>query len=153
SVIDARRFIRARMAAIGFCLAIGGSAALVALACLYFPAEIARRFEVIAVAFGAEQGAPAAAFLIRTLPGGALVLVALSLATAGLLALATRRDAPGLRGNLIPAARWGLCLLVVGDLLVRAWGINPVFDARYLAEPEWVAHTRSDSNARFYVGG
>jgi hypothetical protein len=44
-------------------------------------------------------------------------------------------------------------VLIIGDLLVRAWGINPAFDPQYLAQPAWISHTRADPHARVYVGG
>jgi hypothetical protein len=46
-----------------------------------------------------------------------------------------------------------LATLLVADLLVRAWGINPVLDAAHFAEPEWLSHVKAHPDARFYVGG
>ena len=50
-------------------------------------------------------------------------------------------------------ARRLLFALIVGDLIVRAWWINPVFDPAHLAEPVWLAQTKLDPQARFYLGG
>jgi hypothetical protein len=43
--------------------------------------------------------------------------------------------------------------LIVLDLVVNAWGINPTFDAAYLAEPAWLSLTQAHPDSRFYVGG
>jgi hypothetical protein len=46
-----------------------------------------------------------------------------------------------------------LYFLIIGDLLVRAWPINPVLDPVHFEEPAWLSYTKVDSDARFYVGG
>jgi hypothetical protein len=43
--------------------------------------------------------------------------------------------------------------LIVLDLVVHAWTINPTFDPAYLAEPAWLSLTHAHPDARFYVGG
>jgi hypothetical protein len=75
----------------------------------------------------------------------ALLLVSVS--TAGLIYLASsvRREAA--------FARSVLYAFIVGDLLVRAWGICPAFDPIHVAQPDWLAHTRADGDAPFYIGG
>lgn len=142
-----RRVRRARMTSMAFPLLVGASAGLLALACLVLPSSVATVFATFAGALGADDGVPAAEFMLRTLPRGAAFVVALSLATALLLRFATGRR----EGAVV--ARQVLYLLIVGDLLVRAWGINPALDPRYLAEPEWVGHARAHPDSRVYVGG
>jgi hypothetical protein len=148
-----RRISRARITATGLAIVIGGGAGLLALACLVIPVQVGTRFEAFAHALGAPRGALAAAFMLRTVPVGAVPIVTLSLATAVLLLLATAADRATPRAIGATLARRGLYVLVIGDLLAHAWGINPVFDARYVAEPAWLLHTKSDADARFYVGG
>ena len=142
-----RRVVRARAAGIGLSVAVGSCAVASGALCLLFPALAARGFEVFAVALGAKSGRPAAEFMIRTLPSGAVPVVMLSLGSAGLLFFSTSRG----RGAAL--ARRGLYLLVVGDLLARAWGVNPVMDGSYLAEPSWISRTKAAPDARIYVGG
>jgi hypothetical protein len=142
-----RRFLRARLSAIGLAVAVGSGAGLVAAACLFFPAQLVPPFEAFALALGARDGGPAAEFMLRTLPRGAVPVVLLSLATAGLLWLATSS-----RKRAVVARR-ALYVLIIGDLLVRAWGINPVFDPAHMAEPAWISHTKAAPDARVYVGG
>jgi hypothetical protein len=137
--IDSRRLWRAKSAALGFAAVVGSIVGLLAVACVCFPAAIRDLFAGFAVALGARDGMPAADFMLRTFPRGALPIVFLSFGTVGLLWRAWVRPA--------------LYFLIVGDLLVRAWSINPVIDRVHLAEPAWLAHTRADPNTRFYVGG
>jgi len=147
AVDQERRVRRARLTSMGFPLLVGASAGALGLACLAFPSAVAPVLAAFAGALGAEDGATAAGFMVRTLPRGAVSVVGLSLATALLLWFATRQ-----RQGVV-AARRVLYLLIVGDLLVRAWGINPAFDPRHLAEPEWVGHTKAHPGSRVYVGG
>ncbi|MEX1128023.1 MAG: YfhO family protein, partial [Vicinamibacterales bacterium] len=135
------------LSGIGLALVVGGSAGLLALGCVVFPTQAAAAFTGFARALDTEGDASAGEFMLRTLPEGAVPVVVLSLVTAVLLWIATRSFA---RAGI---ARYILALLIVGDLLVRAWGINPVFDPRYLAEPAWISHTRADPHSRVYVGG
>ena len=145
--VAGRRFGRAKGTAVGFCVAVGGAGALAGIACRFFSASVAPAFEGFALALGAESGRPAAEFMLRTLPAGAMPVVLLSLISAVLLwiSAATRPKAI--------SARRALFLLLIADVLVRAWGVNPTFDSRYLAEPEWISTTRSAPDARIYVGG
>lgn len=148
AAIDAgRRFRRARSSAIGLAVAVGSGAGLVAAACMFFPAQLAPLFEAFALALGARDGGSAAEFMLRTVPRGAVPVVLLSLAAAGLLLLATNS-----RKRAVVARR-ALYVLIIGDLLVRAWGINPAFDPAYMAEPAWISHTKAEPDARVYVGG
>jgi hypothetical protein len=149
---NARRMRRARFTATGLATAVGSSAGLFALACLYMPGQVRAALEAFAIALGAPKGAPAAGFMLQTVPSGAVPIVILSLATAILLLIATRARRAG-SGAIDMVARRGLYVLVICDLLVRAWGINPVFDPANMAEPAWLLRTEGDSNARFYVGG
>ena len=138
---------RARTAAIGFALSVGLIAYMVAGACIYFATPTAFRFYSIAKDLAAPDPVEAAAFMLKALPRLATSLMLLSLGTAVLLYLAAgvRKEARA-AGGLLYA-------LIVIDLVFRAWGINPAFDAAHLAEPEWLARAKVHSDARFYVGG
>ena len=86
-----RRFLGPGLSAIGLAVAVGSGAGLLAVACLFFPARLAPLFEAFALALGARNGRPAAEFMLRTLPPGAVPLVDPALGTACLLWLATNR--------------------------------------------------------------
>jgi hypothetical protein len=138
---------RGRNAAVGFSLAVGLVAYVVAGACIYFTTPTTFRFFSIARSLGARDPVAAAEFMLKAMPRLATSLMLLSLATAVLVYLAAgvRKEAR--------AAGYLLYALVVGDLLLRAWGLNPTFDVSHLAEPEWLARTKAQSDVRFYVGG
>ena len=142
-----RRFQRARWSAIGLALVAGGCAGLLALACVIIPRQATAAFTAFARALEAEAGPSAGEFMVRTLPQGAVPVVLVSLVAAVLLWTATRTFARAAVG------RYALAVLIIGDLLVRAWGINPVLDPRYLAEPAWISYTKGEPHARVYVGG
>ena len=142
-----RRAARARLTAMGLAVVAAAGAALAAALCRWLPTTVAPAIEAFALALGAEHGRPAAEFMLRTVPTGALPLVMLSLGTAALLALASNRR------RRATAAQGALAVLVVGDLLLRAWSVNPVMEWKHLAEPEWIAHTKTAPDARIYVGG
>lgn len=141
------RFKRARLAAIGLALALGGVAYAVAGACLYFPTPTAFQFFAFARSLHAPDPVAAAEFMLRTLPRIATSVLLISLAAAALVFLGTGR------GKKAPAVRHALYMLIVADLLVRAWGINPALDPAYLAEPGWMSWTKEDPDSRFYIGG
>jgi hypothetical protein len=142
-----RRYARAKASAVGFCLVVGSAAALAGIACWVAAASVAPVFEGFALALGAETGRPAAEFMVRTLPAGAVPVVLLSMASAALIWTAATGRSKAMW------ARRAIFLLLVGDVVVRAWGINPTFDSSYLAEPAWVSRTKSTADARIYVGG
>lgn len=146
-----RRLMRGRMPGISFAIAVACTAGAAALACLALPAQSGALLGASARALGAQDGAPAAEFMLRTLPPGAVPVVVRALWAAGLLLLATRLSHA--TNTITLVARHALYALIAGDLLVRAWGINPVLDPAHVAEPAWIAHTRADPDARFYVGG
>jgi hypothetical protein len=138
---------RARAAGVGLALAMAAAAAAVVSACVYATTWSAFRIFDAARALGARDPLGAAETMLRELPGKATFVLLLALVAATLLFFATtdRRDAG--------PARYALFALIIGDLLVHAWGVNPVFDASYLGKPAWMAFTRDDPDARFYVGG
>jgi hypothetical protein len=151
---DARRAARARLAATGFAFVVGLGVLLVAAACLWLPAQAASAFKVYAEALGASDGTAAATFMVERFPSGALSVIALGLFAAVAIAAAAGREArPASRAGIGRLAAPALFAVIAVDLLVHAWGINPVFDPAHLAEPEWVALTRVDPHARMYVGG
>jgi hypothetical protein len=139
--------MRARLSGIGLALAVGGVAYAVAGACIYWPTPAAFRFFAFARSLNAGDPIAAAEFMLRTVPRNATSVLLISVAAAVLLFFATGRR------NIAPAARYALYVLVVGDLLVHAWGINPAFDRAYFAEPGWIFLTKAQPDSRFYVGG
>ena len=140
------RFRRGRFASTGAAMVIGAVAFVAAGACLYFPTTTAFRLLVFARALGSPDPVGAAGFMFRALPRQASVVLLLSAATAILLWLAAGRRKESL------AARWVLGALIVVDLIIRAWGINPAFDSAYVAEPAWLAYTRARPDGRIYIG-
>jgi Bacterial membrane protein YfhO len=138
---------RARVWAVGFAVAVTALTAVAAGACLYLATPTAFRLYEIARNMHSGNPVGAAEFMLMSLPRHASLVMLLALVTAFLLhvSLSNRSD-----------ARWtstAFGLLVIGDLLVRAWPVNPAFDPAYLREPEWLAMTKADPDARFYVGG
>ncbi len=132
---------------LGATILVGVVAAVVAAAAIYFPAPTAFRSYQAARALGAADPVAAAQFMFKTLPGHASVVLLLAAASALLLWLAASRREES------AAARWLLGGLIVADLVAHAWGMNPTFDRAWVAEPDWLAYTRSDPDRRIYVGG
>ena len=139
AAIGTTRFERARLVSIGAALAIGAAALVAAGACMYVPTPTAFRLFAAARALGAQDPVGAAEFMFKTLPSQASVVLLLSAATAVLLWLAAgaRKEAA--------AARWLLGALIAADVIVHAWGVNPTFDAAYLAEPAWLSYGAIDA--------
>jgi hypothetical protein len=138
---------RARISAIAFAAAVGAIAFAAGAACLYLTTPAAFRLYAIAQWLGARDPVEASAFMLRTIPQHATVVLVISVAAAVAIAMATppRKTAQ--------AARYALYALIIGDLMVRSWGINPVLDAKYLAPPAWLSHVADMSEWRFYFGG
>jgi hypothetical protein len=143
---DLRRSKRARIVAIGFALVVGALVALFTAATIYMPSQIGPWLQAFADRLGDRSGT-AAGYLLRTARESAWPIVIVSLAAGLLMALTTSGRVSS------TAARWALYCLIAGDLVVRAWGINPSFDAVHVAEPRWLSFTRADPDARFYIGG
>ena len=137
---------RARMAAVTFAAAVGALTAVAAAACIYAPKPTVFRFYALAQSLGVKDPVAAAEFMLTTLPRQASWVLVLSAAAAFLLLLgdAARRESS--------AARAALGILIVVDLLARAWPVNPVLDVSWLGQPPWVSYTRADPGARFYIG-
>jgi hypothetical protein len=142
-----RRFTRARSVAIGLTLALGVFGWIAAGACLYLPAASELRLFELARSMRVADPVGAAVYMMRALPHAASYLLVLSAVTAVLVFAGTRTHARA------AVARAALFALIVLDLVVNAWGINPTFDPAYLAEPAWLSLTRAHPDARFYVGG
>ena len=142
---EARR-LRGRTAAIALSALIGVIAYAAAGACIYFTTPTAFRLHAIAQALRSADPVGAAEFMLKSLPSHATTVFLLALVTAVLVHMAT--SARTARG-----ARTMLYALIVADLVIRAWPVNPVFDPAYLAEPVWLSKTTTDPNARFYIGG
>ena len=139
---------RARIDAVAVALIIGAIAALVAAAAVFLPGPTAARASAAAVALGDNESVAAAGqFMVTALPklGMNVAPIAYVAALLIFIAASTRREAR--------LARYGLLAVIAVDLVVRSLGLNPVFDATYLNQPEWLARTKEDPNARFYVGG
>jgi hypothetical protein len=141
-------FPRARIYAVGLAVVMALAAVAAVVSASYFPEWTAERAAAFARTLGAKSGLQAMGqIMVRTLPGVGSTLVPIAAGAAFLLVLSTRA-----RPSAVPA-RYALLALIAADLIVRAWGINPVLDARYLAEPDWLSRTKVDADARFYVGG
>jgi hypothetical protein len=141
------RLRRARLGVTAAGAIVSVIAGSLAAACIYFADAAIYRLFSIAQSVRTADPVAAAAFMLHALPRQATLLMLMSLASAGLIFVGatSRREAA--------AVRYGLFLFIAVDLLIRAWGLNPTFAASYLAEPEWLSHTKADPNARFYVGG
>lgn len=136
---------KAWLISIGTLSTIGAAATLAAGACMYLPQSTAFRLFAWARALGSPDPVGAAEFMFRTLPRQASVVLLLVVVAAVLLWLVVSRP------QLAPP-RWILGGLIVGDLIIRAWSINPTFSASYLAQPEWLSYTKADPHARIYIG-
>lgn len=154
---DARRLARARASALTLAVSSGAAAAGFAAACLWAPAATGGVLARFAEALGAQNGEPAASFMLRSAPRGAVPIVALSLVAAALLWRLSPRgalDHPPARGRAVTrVALAALFVLIAGDLVIRAWSINPIIDPAHLAQPAWVTLTKVDPHAKVYVGG
>jgi hypothetical protein len=153
-----RCFTRARFVAIGLPLTIAVFGWMAAGACMYLPSASAFRLFELARSLHAADPVGAAVYMVRTLPHAASSLLLLSAVTAVLLfavsgvsPLSDYRQAPPAWAP--GAARTALFGLIVIDLAVHAWGVNPTFDPAYLAEPRWLSLTHEHPDSRFYVGG
>jgi hypothetical protein len=142
-----RRLARARSVAIGLPLAIGAIGWMAAGACMYLPTAAVLQFFSLARSLHAADPVGAAAYMLRTLPRAASSLLLLSVVTAGLLFAGSRTH------KRATAARAALFGLIVVDLMVNAWRINPTFNPAYLTEPVWLSLTHAHPDSRFYVGG
>ena len=141
------RFTRARSVAIGFPLVVALFGWIAAGACLYRPATSELQIFELAQSMGVADPVAATVYMMQALPHAASYLLLLSVVTAVLLFAGARTHARA------TAARGGLFGLIVLDLVVNAWGINPTFDPAYLAEPAWLSLTKAHPDSRFYVGG
>ncbi|MGE0449543.1 MAG: YfhO family protein [Vicinamibacterales bacterium] len=144
---DAWRRRRAWASSIGFAMATALFAACFAAACMYFTESTSTLLDGYADLLNSGPVTGAGQFMIRTVPLGAARLMAVAFAAAGLLLVIARYP------RATTGASWMFAGLVVIDLLVAASTVNPTFDAEHFAEPEWLALTRADPDARFYVGG
>lgn len=142
-----RRQAAYRAALVGLACSIVLSGGLVAAVRL-FPHEAAFAFFSVARGLGSGLPVEAAEYMLKALPLHAAAVLLLSLVTLLLL----RLSATG-HGRMSALARPAFAALVVGDLLLRAWPINPTFDPVHLHEPQWLAMTKVDPHTRFYVGG
>jgi hypothetical protein len=147
-----RRFARARFAAIGLPLTIGGLGWMAAGACMYLPTASGVRLFGLAQSLRAADPVGAAVYMLRTVPHAASSLLLLSAVTAVLLfAGSVSEKSEHALGATV--ARTALFVLIVVDLAVHAWGVNPTFSSAYLAEPRWLSLTHEHPDSRFYVGG
>jgi hypothetical protein len=143
-----RRGRRARMMSLGFAAGVGALVTFLAAACLWRPGPTSALLQRFAVLLG-DRGGKAGAYMVRTAPTGAWPVIALAAIATLLMAAAIRFRAT----DMGRASCRLLALVVVGDLVVHAWGVNPVMDASRFSEPAWLAYTTRDSASRFYVGG
>jgi hypothetical protein len=144
--VQAPNFTHARVVAIWLPLTIGALGWVAAGACMYFPTPAAFWIFELARSVHVADPVAAAAAMLRTLPHAASWLLVLSVATALLIFAGARTH------KRAAAARAALCGLIVVDLLVNAWGVNPTLNVGYLAEPAWLTLTHAHPDSRFYVG-
>lgn len=139
---------RARLDAMIVALTFGVVAALLAATAVFFPEATTSRASAMAVALE-DTGSAAAAgrFMLDALPRLGMTVAPVAYLTALLIFLAASRH------RAAPVASYGLYAVIAVDLVVRSIGVNPVIDAGYVAEPQWLSLTKADANARFYVGG
>jgi hypothetical protein len=139
---------RARIDAVVVALVIGVTAALLAAAAVFLPDATAARASAFAVTLGDNDTvAQAGKFMLEALPQLGMTVAPVAYAAALFIFVAAGS------GRGAQLARYGLFAVIATDLVVRSLGLNPVFDARHLAEPEWISRTKADPQARFYVGG
>jgi hypothetical protein len=139
---------RARLDAALAALAIGVMAALLAAAAVFVPAATASRASAIAVTLGERESvAQAGQFMVDSLPSLGKTVAPVAYAAALFIFLGAGS------GAAARLARYGLFAVIATDLVVRSLGLNPVFDATYLNEPQWMSLTKADAQARFYIGG
>jgi hypothetical protein len=143
---DQRRSQRARLVAVALAIVIAAAIAALTAVIAYAPMTISGPLQAFATRLGDETG-QAGEFMIRTVPRAAAGLAVAAL-TAGLALLLGSGSGP--RRSVASAV---LYVVIVGDLLIRAWGVCPALDASHFAEPQWIRYTRADPNGRFYVGG
>lgn len=141
------RWRRGRQVAAAFAGVVAGVAGAAVVWCTFFPTSAAFRFFAIARGLRSTDPVGAAEFMLKTLPGHATVVALLAIGSAVLVRIATTTHRSTALGRAL------LCVVVVADLTVRAWPINPTFDPAHLAEPAWLSATRVDPHARFYIGG
>jgi hypothetical protein len=145
---DMRRRARAALLSSGFASTIAVSIGAVAIACVWLPATMVTAFQAFAVRLGDDHGR-AGTFMLRSVIAGALPVIGVSVAAGALLLQGWQRSS----ARFAAATAWVMAILIGGDLVVHAWGVNPVIDARLLQAPEWLAQTTTDASSRFYVGG
>lgn len=143
-----RRRARARIVGLTVAIVSTTLVAAFALACRYRPDAIAGSLSAYAHALGETQDT-ASAFMIRTAPAAAGPIAAAALLTAILIGVATAARTARFAAPAIAA----LAILITGDLVVRASGLNPVLDASYFAPPAWLSAASADLDAGIYVGG
>jgi hypothetical protein len=143
---DERRAKRAPLVAIGFAIAVGCLVAALAATAITLPEQLAALLQAFAEKLGDRTGKAGEAML-RIVRQGAWPTVMTSFAAGLLMVLISGGPTKPI------AARCALYAFIVCDLVVRAWGINPTFDAMHVAEPTWLSYTRGHPDARIYVGG
>jgi hypothetical protein len=141
------RFRRAQLAGV----LVPGSIAAVALVLwigsAFFATPTARWIFEVANAIGVSNPVDSTAFMLRSIGNEMPRALLLSLAVAALIATAaSRRNEARLTG-------YALYALLVVDLVVVAWNINPTCDAGLIAPPKWVGTVRAHPDSRFYFGG
>jgi hypothetical protein len=144
---DATALKRARFASLGLAATVSGISGVAAATCLYFPRTAAFQFYAFARHLHVADPVAAAEFMLRTLPAAASALLILSIVTVVVLHLSTAKS------QAASGARQALFALIVIDLLVHGYGLSPVLDPRYLAEPAWLSYVQAHPDSRFYIGG
>jgi hypothetical protein len=146
--VNERRAKRAFIASAGFAVITAAALASLVFACVWQPAKMGAALQAFAVLLGGDDDGKAGAFMLRTIRGGATAVIGLALAAALPLLIRQKRSS-----GAAVAGSWMMAGLITCDLLVHAWGVNPVIDVSRFDPPAWLAQTTGDANSRFYVGG
>jgi hypothetical protein len=144
---DGRRGVVGMLAAAAVPALLALAAAGLTVATTWWSHATARAFYDLAVRIGSSDPVGCAAFALETVPAGASRLALVSLVACVLL-LAAWKQAP--RNGIL---RVVLFVLLATDLVVSAWGINPMFDAALAREPSWAPIVAAHPDTRFYLGG
>lgn len=141
------RFQAAQICGVAFSVLIAAATYVLSGACLYVPESAAQAFFTLAAYVGVADPVAGAAYMLRALPQSSTQVMLLAFGGALFLGVAStgRREAR--------LARAALYVLIGVELSVAAWGVNPTFDAKYIAQPSWMGAMRGDSQSRFYFGG
>jgi hypothetical protein len=142
-----RRYAAGMAAAVGLPAVLALAALALALWPVWNVNSAARWYYDLAVAVGAGDPVGCARYALHPLTRGAFRLAFACLIVLALLVSHWRRPAREKQ------ARATLFAVVALDLVVAAWGLNPLFDVRLAQAPAWTPIVAAQQDTRFYMGG